>query len=255
MLDFAFDVRPSSRLSCQIKVTEALDGLVVCRCPRSSSDRRPGAQRHPSGPPRRRQGIRRPRAARRGDCAIMRCRLHLAVLASLAVAASLLHRARGRRSRSGGLPSIPTARPPPRSSWGATEDEARQRAVEACKRLSKTCANGPAVTDDLKEVFAVMCCDAAARGLCRLGRGQPARGRQERAADVCRRRLFRLLGATLPPGRHRQEAVGGVRPLAQMVAISGERGQTPCANDRNPLLGRSKGSDPIVLRRHTDHAS
>ncbi len=29
MLDFAFDVRPSSRLSCQIKVTEDLDGLVV----------------------------------------------------------------------------------------------------------------------------------------------------------------------------------------------------------------------------------
>jgi ferredoxin, 2Fe-2S len=28
-LDFAFDVRPSSRLSCQIKVTEALDGLIV----------------------------------------------------------------------------------------------------------------------------------------------------------------------------------------------------------------------------------
>jgi len=29
MLDFAFDVRESSRLSCQIKVTEELDGLVV----------------------------------------------------------------------------------------------------------------------------------------------------------------------------------------------------------------------------------
>ena len=29
MLDFAFDVKPNSRLSCQIKVTEALDGLVV----------------------------------------------------------------------------------------------------------------------------------------------------------------------------------------------------------------------------------
>ena len=29
MLDFAFDVQPSSRLSCQIKVTDALDGLVV----------------------------------------------------------------------------------------------------------------------------------------------------------------------------------------------------------------------------------
>ena len=29
MLDFAFDVAPNSRLSCQIKVTDALDGLVV----------------------------------------------------------------------------------------------------------------------------------------------------------------------------------------------------------------------------------
>ena len=29
MLDFAFDVRPSSRLSCQIKVRDELDGLVV----------------------------------------------------------------------------------------------------------------------------------------------------------------------------------------------------------------------------------
>jgi 2Fe-2S ferredoxin len=29
MLDFAFDVRPTSRLSCQIKVSEGLDGLVV----------------------------------------------------------------------------------------------------------------------------------------------------------------------------------------------------------------------------------
>jgi ferredoxin, 2Fe-2S len=29
MLDFAFDVRPNSRLSCQIRVTEGLNGLVV----------------------------------------------------------------------------------------------------------------------------------------------------------------------------------------------------------------------------------
>ena len=29
MLDFAFDVRPESRLACQIKVSDALDGLVV----------------------------------------------------------------------------------------------------------------------------------------------------------------------------------------------------------------------------------
>jgi 2Fe-2S ferredoxin len=29
MLDFAFEVKPSSRLSCQIRVREDLDGLVV----------------------------------------------------------------------------------------------------------------------------------------------------------------------------------------------------------------------------------
>jgi 2Fe-2S ferredoxin len=29
MLDFGYDVRPNSRLSCQIKISEELDGLVV----------------------------------------------------------------------------------------------------------------------------------------------------------------------------------------------------------------------------------
>jgi len=29
MLDFAFEVRPNSRLSCQIKVTDELDGLTL----------------------------------------------------------------------------------------------------------------------------------------------------------------------------------------------------------------------------------
>jgi ferredoxin, 2Fe-2S len=29
MLDFAFDVREESRLACQIKITEGLDGLIV----------------------------------------------------------------------------------------------------------------------------------------------------------------------------------------------------------------------------------
>ncbi len=29
MLDFAYDVQPNSRLSCQIKITPEIDGLVV----------------------------------------------------------------------------------------------------------------------------------------------------------------------------------------------------------------------------------
>ena len=34
MLDFAFDVRPTSRLACQIKVDDSLEGLVVRVPPR-----------------------------------------------------------------------------------------------------------------------------------------------------------------------------------------------------------------------------
>jgi 2Fe-2S ferredoxin len=34
MLDFAFDVRPTSRLSCQIKVKPELDGLIVTTPPK-----------------------------------------------------------------------------------------------------------------------------------------------------------------------------------------------------------------------------
>jgi len=29
MLDFAYDIRPTSRLSCQIKVSDELDGLIL----------------------------------------------------------------------------------------------------------------------------------------------------------------------------------------------------------------------------------
>ena len=113
--------------------------------------------------------------------------LHLAVLLSLAVGASVLLAARPSRSRSAGRPSIPTARSPRRWSWGATEDEARQRAIEACKRLSKTCANGPAVTDDLKEVFAVVCCEQPRTGCAAsaaANRRDAAKNAQQMFADA-----------------------------------------------------------------------
>ena len=42
--------------------------------------------------------------------------------------------------------------------WGASEVQAKERAVEAGEKVSKTCANGPATTNDMGDVFAVMCC-------------------------------------------------------------------------------------------------
>ena len=43
-------------------------------------------------------------------------------------------------------------------TWGSTEAQAKERAVEACEKVSKTCANGPATTNDMGDVFALMCC-------------------------------------------------------------------------------------------------
>src|SRR5262245_57710547 len=53
-------------------------------------------------------------------------------------------------------------------AWSSTEAKARQEAVEVCRRASKTCANGPASTNDLGDVFAVMCCTKPRRG-CAVG--------------------------------------------------------------------------------------
>jgi hypothetical protein len=62
--------------------------------------------------------------------------------------------------------------------WGATEDEARQRAVEACKRLSKSCANGPASTSDMREVFAIMCCTVPKSGCAAAAAGNRREAQQ-----------------------------------------------------------------------------
>jgi hypothetical protein len=63
--------------------------------------------------------------------------------------------------------------------WGATEDEARQKAVDACRRLSKTCANGPASTSDMREVFVVMCCAQPKPG-CAAAAGDTRRAAQKK---------------------------------------------------------------------------
>jgi hypothetical protein len=83
---------------------------------------------------------------------------HLAVVLCLAAAASAAlapGTAQQQRRWAAIDPNSETSSP---VVWGANEEEARNRAVEACKRVSKTCANGPAVTDDLREVFALVCC-------------------------------------------------------------------------------------------------
>jgi hypothetical protein len=44
--------------------------------------------------------------------------------------------------------------------WGATEAEAKERAAEACRQVSKTCSSDPASTNVLDDVFVYYCCTA-----------------------------------------------------------------------------------------------
>jgi hypothetical protein len=38
-------------------------------------------------------------------------------------------------------------------------DQARDRAVAACRRVSQTCTDQPALTQDLSDIFALVCCN------------------------------------------------------------------------------------------------
>jgi hypothetical protein len=44
--------------------------------------------------------------------------------------------------------------------WATSKDEAAKLAVLACKQSSSTCAETPASTNGMDNVFAVMCCEA-----------------------------------------------------------------------------------------------
>ena len=55
--------------------------------------------------------------------------------------------------------------------WGHTEAEAKQRAIDACLRVSESCAGSPASTDDMNDIFAAMCCQQPQPG-CAIGVGK-----------------------------------------------------------------------------------
>jgi hypothetical protein len=46
--------------------------------------------------------------------------------------------------------------------WAASQDQARRHAIDACKKVSQTCAAGPTDTKEMNNMFAVMCCTQAA---------------------------------------------------------------------------------------------
>ena len=85
----------------------------------------------------------------------MRSGLDLALILALGTAVLFVQPAPAQERWAAIDPNSETSSP---VVWGATEEEARERAIEACKRVSKTCANGPASTRDIRETFAVMCC-------------------------------------------------------------------------------------------------
>lgn len=65
--------------------------------------------------------------------------------------------------------------------WGATATEAKQRAAEACRDVSKTCSNDPASTNELDDVFVYYCCTAPA-----FSCATPSHESRERAVEEAR---------------------------------------------------------------------
>ena len=112
---------------------------------------------------------------------------HLAVVLGLTAAASIILGpvlAQPQKRWAAIDPNSETSSP---VVWGANEEEARSRAVEACKRISKTCANGPAVTEDLREVFALVCCTkpkAGCAAAAAANKREASRNAQQMFADA-----------------------------------------------------------------------
>jgi len=90
-------------------------------------------------------------------------------------------------------------------AWGASQDEARRRASEACKRVSSTCANGPAATDALGDVFAIVCCR-----MPRVGCAAAAAATKREARRAVERKLDRA-GYSQCALRHYMSAASGER--------------------------------------------
>jgi len=90
-------------------------------------------------------------------------------------------------------------------AWGASQDEARQRASEACKRVSATCANGPAATDAMGDVFAIVCCR-----MPRVGCAAAAAATKRKALRAVER-MFDSAGYSHCALRHYMSAASGER--------------------------------------------
>ena len=48
--------------------------------------------------------------------------------------------------------------------WATTKDQAKKLALLACKQVSQTCAETPASTDGMDQMFAIMCCEEPKSG-------------------------------------------------------------------------------------------
>jgi hypothetical protein len=68
--------------------------------------------------------------------------------------------------------------------WDTTKESAEQKAVAACKRISRTCSGEALTTSDMSHTIAFMCCTVPRLG-CAMGGGAT---REEAAAVV--RKVF-----------------------------------------------------------------
>lgn len=67
--------------------------------------------------------------------------------------------------------------------WADTQEAAKEGALRACNKISKTCATKPAWTEDRDDVFSLMCCRKP-RFSCVIGVGSSAEAARQQAKNT-----------------------------------------------------------------------
>jgi hypothetical protein len=73
--------------------------------------------------------------------------------------------------------------------WDSTRDGAINKAIAACTRTARSCALEPAVTDNMNDIFALMCCYSP-EAACGFGVGSTKSEAREMIEETVEREGF-----------------------------------------------------------------
>ena len=91
--------------------------------------------------------------------------------------------------------------------WATSKEQAKKLATLACKQVSSTCAETPASTDGMDQMFAIMCCEEPKSGCAAAVGSDRELGAEGGQEAVLGRRLLPVHLEELLQGRDRREGL------------------------------------------------